>query len=31
MKLKTKWLILIGVAVLAGLFVVFGLNLNYFE
>jgi len=26
MKLKTKWLILIGVAVLAGLFVVFGLN-----
>src|SRR6266403_2199224 len=26
MKLKSKWLILIGVAVLAGLFVVFGLN-----
>jgi HlyD family secretion protein len=28
MKLKGKWLILIGVAVLAGLFVVFGLNRN---
>src|SRR5947207_13814694 len=28
MKLKRKWLILIGVAVLAGLFVIFGLNRN---
>lgn len=28
MKLKGKWLLLIGVAVLAGLFVVFGLNRN---
>lgn len=28
MKLKSKWLILIGVAVLAGLFVIFGLNRN---
>src|SRR5438477_7917266 len=28
MKLKSKWLILIGVVVLAGLFVVFGLNRN---
>src|SRR5437879_10772001 len=26
MKLKSKWLTLVGVAVLAGLFVVFGLN-----
>src|SRR5216110_3089925 len=28
MKLKSKWLILIGVAVLAGLLVIFGLNRN---
>ncbi len=28
MKLKSKWLILIGVAVLAGLFLIFGLNRN---
>src|SRR6266704_6300680 len=28
MKLKSKWLILIGVVVLAGLFVIFGLNRN---
>src|SRR5713226_3443939 len=28
MKLKTKWLILIGLAALVGLFVIFGLNRN---
>ena len=28
MKIKSKWLILIGVAVLAGLFLIFGLNRN---
>src|SRR6266849_4787960 len=28
MKLESKWLILIGVAVLAGLFLIFGLNRN---
>src|SRR6266536_3605532 len=28
MKLKSKWLLLIGVAVLAGLFLIFGLNRN---
>src|SRR5437667_9995844 len=28
MKIKSKWLILIGVAVLAGVFVIFGLNRN---
>src|SRR5438270_11578677 len=28
MKLKSKWLILIAVAVVAGLFVIFGLNRN---
>src|SRR5438874_5408603 len=28
MKLKSKWLILMGVAVVAGLFVIFGLNRN---